>query len=228
MISIFKKLLSKYRKFLFGNYRGHVLSTTICGEIEKLEKLKRKKVIKILDFGSGFNPILINKIIKKLTHKYKNTKFLAYCYDFYTKKELKIMNTNSNIKFLNINSLSNNKVNKFNFCLAIDVLHHIGLHNSRKICEIVKKLRKRSKFLIIKDHFQYGFFSNMALIFMDCFGNYGDNTKIPRTYFTIKTFENFLSKMNLEELKRIDNKKYYKWYCFYFNSSKLQFISIVK
>ena len=84
MISRFKKLLSKYRKFLFGNYRGHVLSTTICSEIEKLEKLKRKKVIKILDFGSGFNPILINKIIKKLTHKYKNTKFLAYCYDFYT------------------------------------------------------------------------------------------------------------------------------------------------
>ena len=228
MLSRFKKLLSKYRKFLFGNYRGHVLSTTICGEIEKLEKLKRKKVIKILDFGSGFNPILINKIIKKLTHKYKNTKFLAYCYDFYTKKELKIMNINSNIKFLNINSLSNNKVNKFDFCLLIDVLHHIGFHNSKKISEIVKKLEKKSKFLVIKDHFQYGFFSNMALIFMDYFGNYGDNTKIPRTYFTIKTFENFLSKMNLEELKRIDNKKYYKWYWFYFNSSKLQFISIVK
>ena len=228
MISRFKKLLSKYRKFLLGNYREYVLSTTICGEIEKLEKLKRKKVIKILDFGSGFNPILINKIIKKLTHKYKNTKFLAYCYDFYTKKELKIMNTNSNIKFLNINSLSNNKVNKFNFCLAIDVLHHIGLHNSRKIFEIVKKLRKRSKFLIIKDHFQYGFFSNLALIIMDFIGNYYHNIKIPRTYFTIKTFENFLSKMNLKELKRIDNKKYYKWYWFYFNSSKLQFISIVK
>ena len=98
MISIFKKLLSKYRKFLFENYRGQVLSTTICSEIERLEKLNRKKVIKILDFGSGFNPIVINKIIKKLAHKYKNTKFLAYCYDLYTKKELKIMNINSNIK----------------------------------------------------------------------------------------------------------------------------------
>ena len=229
MISRFEKILSKYRHLLLGNYREHVLSTTICDEIGKLEKLKRKKVIKILDFGSGFNHnILINKIIKKLTHKYKNTKFLAYCYDFYTKEELKIINTNANIKFLNINSLSNNKVNKFNFCLVIDVLHHIGLHNNRKIFEIIKKLRKRSKFLIIKDHFQYGFFSNLALIIMDFVGNYYHNIKIPSTYFTIKTFENFLSKMNLEELKRIDNKKYYKWYCFYFNSSKLQFISIVK
>ena len=228
MVSKFKKLLSKYRKFLFSNYRGHVLSATICGEIEKLEKLKRKKVIKILDFGSGYNPIIINEIVKKLTYKYKNTKFIAYCYDFYTARELKIMNTNPIIKFFNINSLSNNKVNKFNFCLAIDVLHHIGLYNSRKIFEIVKKLRKRFKFLIIKDHFQYGFFSNMALIFMDYFGNYGDNTKIPRTYFTIKTFENFVSKLNLVEIKRINDKKYYKWYWFYFNSKKLQFLSIVK
>ena len=105
MVSKFKKLLSRYRKFLFSNYRGHVLSAIICSEIERLEKLNKKKVIKILDFGSGFNPIIINKIVKKLAHKYKNTKFLAYCYDFYTKKELKIMNINSNIKFFNINSL---------------------------------------------------------------------------------------------------------------------------
>ena len=228
MVSKFKKLLSKFRKFLFSDYRGHVLSTTICGEIEKLEKLKKKGVIKILDFGSGYNPIIINKIIKKLAYKYKNTKFLAYCYDFYTEKELKIMNINSNIKFFNINSLSNNKAAEFNFCLVIDVLHHIGFHNSRKIFEIIKKLKKKSKFLIIKDHFQYGFFSNLALIIMDFIGNYGDNVKIPRIYFSIKTFENFLSKMNLAELKRIDNKKYYKWYWFYFNNTKLRFISIVK
>ena len=228
MISKFKELLSKYRKFLFGNYRGHILSATICGEIEKLEKLEKKRIVKILDFGSGYDPVIINEIVKKLTYKYKNTKFEAYCYDFYTTKELRIMNIKSNIKFYNIKSLSNNKYTKFNFCLLIDVLHHIGFHNNKKIYEIVRKLEKKSKFLVIKDHFQYGFFSNMALIFMDYFGNYGDNTKIPKTYFTIKTFENFLSKMNLKELKRINNKKYYKWYWFYFNSSKLQFISIVK
>ena len=97
-------------------------------------------------------------------------------------------------------------MSEFDFCLVIDVLHHIGFHNSKKIFETVKKLKKKSKFLIIKDHFQYGFFSNLALIIMDFFGNYGDDTKIPRIYFSIKTFENFLSKMNLKELKRIDDK----------------------
>ena len=63
---------------------------------------------------------------------------------------------------------------------------------------------------------------------MDFFGNYGDNVKIPQIYFTTETYEKFLLKMDLVELKRIDNKKYYKWYWFYFSSSKLQFISIVK
>ena len=63
---------------------------------------------------------------------------------------------------------------------------------------------------------------------MDFIGNYGDNVKIPRIYFSISKFDNFLSKLNFKEIKRINNKKYYKWYWFYFNSKKLQFLSIVK
>ena len=225
---LFKKFLFTSRKLIFKNYRENVLSKTICYEIEQLEKLKRKKIIKILDFGSGLNPIVINKIIKNLTYKYRNTKFLAYCYDLYTKKELKIMNNNSNVKFFNLKNLPKNNTVKFDFCLVVDVLHHIGLQNNRKIFGIIKKLRKKSKFLIIKDHFQYGSFSNLALIIMDFFGNFGDNVKIPRIYFTIQMYEKLLLKMKLIELKRINNKKYYKWYWFYFSSKKLQFISILK
>ena len=63
---------------------------------------------------------------------------------------------------------------------------------------------------------------------MDSFGNYGDDVKIPQIYFSIRTFENFVSKSNLVELKRINDKKYYKWYWFYFNKKKLHFISILK
>ena len=63
---------------------------------------------------------------------------------------------------------------------------------------------------------------------MDFTSNYGNNTKIPRIYFSILTFENFVSKINLVEIKRINDKKYYKWYWFYFNSKKLQFISILR
>ena len=88
-------------------------------------------------------------------------------------------------------------------------------------------MKQKSKYLIIKDHFQYGFFSNFTLKIMDIFSNFGDRTRIPTKYFSIKLFENLIAKLNLVEIKRIDNKKYYKWYWFYINSKKLQFISIL-
>tara|TARA_B100001964_G_scaffold221579_1_gene265723 strand:- start:169 stop:777 length:609 start_codon:yes stop_codon:yes gene_type:complete len=196
ILTTFKNFLSRFRKFIFKNYREHILSKILSREMERVEKIDKKKVVKILDFGSGHNPVVIKEIIKNLSDKYKNTKFLAYCYDFYSQKEIKIMNKNSNIKFLNIKNLSNNNLIKFNFCLIVDVLHHIRLEKEKKIFNIVKKLKKKSKFLIIKDHFKYGFFSNLALIIMDFVGNYGDNVKIPKTYFSVSKFENFLSKLN--------------------------------
>ena len=42
ILTILKKKLSKNRKFIFGNYREHVLSETICHEIKKLKKIKKK------------------------------------------------------------------------------------------------------------------------------------------------------------------------------------------
>ena len=60
ILTIFKKKLSKTRKFTFKNYREHVLSKTICHKIEKLKKIKKKKIVKILDFNSNHNPSAIN------------------------------------------------------------------------------------------------------------------------------------------------------------------------
>ena len=42
ILTKFKINLSKFRKFIFGNYRELILSKTICREIEKLEKIKKK------------------------------------------------------------------------------------------------------------------------------------------------------------------------------------------
>ena len=63
---------------------------------------------------------------------------------------------------------------------------------------------------------------------MDFVGNYGDSVKIPKKYFSIKSFKTFLLKSKLKEINRINTVKYYKWYWIYFNNSKLQFISILK
>ena len=161
--------------------------------------------------------------------KHKKPTFIAYCYDYYSKEQIKKMNVNKNIKFFHINNLKQKKINKFDFCLILDVLHHIGIdENKNEIYKITKKLKKLSKFIFIKDHFQYGFFSNLVLILMDIVGNYADNVKIPNIYFSTRTYEDFITKLKMTEINRISDKSYYKWFWFYFNSKKFQFVSILK
>jgi hypothetical protein len=218
----------RLRNILLKDFREEVLSKIICEQIEKTENIKSKKVIKIIDYGSGYNPTLIKKIINILSKKHNSTRFKVSCYDFYNNKQLNLMNDNKmGIKFFHIKRLK--KINiRFDFCLIIDVLHHIGLEENKKIYRTTKTLKKLSKFIIIKDHFQYGFFSNFILVLMDFVGNYFDGVKIPSVYFTKESYKKFLRTMSLKEIRRIDDKKYYKWYWFYLNSKKLQFISIVK
>ena len=219
----------KLRNILFGKYREKVLGNIICNEIEKLKDLNKKKKITIIDYGSGYNPEVINRVIKSLQTKHKKPTFIAYCYDYYSKEQIKKMNVNKNIKFFHINNLKQKKLNKFDFCLLLDVLHHIGIdENKNEIYKITKKLKKLSKFIFIKDHFQYGFFSNLVLIIMDIVGNYADNVKIPNIYFSTRTYEDFITKLKMTEINRISDKSYYKWFWFYFNSKKFQFVSILK
>ena len=218
----------RLRNILLKDFREEVLSKIISQQIEKTVHIKNKNVIKILDYGSGYNPTLINKIVNILSEKYKKTKFKASCYDFYNNKQIHLMNSNkNNVNFFHIKKLKNINT-KFDFCLIIDVLHHIGVDESEKILNTTKKLKKLSKFIIIKDHFQYGYFSNFILILMDFVGNYFDGVKIPSIYFTQESYKSFLKKLSLKEIRRINDKKYYKWYWFYLNSKKLQFISVLK
>ena len=128
----------KLRNILFGNYRENVLSTIICNQIEKLGRPKNKKKITILDYGSGYNPVVINSVVKLLKSKYQNITLIAHCYDYYTNDQLKKMNVSKNIKFFHINKLKQKKIKQFDFCLLLDVLHHIGIDKNR-ISRIVCK-----------------------------------------------------------------------------------------
>ena len=61
-VNIFRKLLSRFKEGISQKYRREVLSNLISTEISKLEKIDEKKTIKLLDYGSGYRPILIKKI----------------------------------------------------------------------------------------------------------------------------------------------------------------------
>ena len=52
------------------------------------------------------------------------------------------------------------------------MLHHIGIEKLTVLKNLIIKLQNKAKFVLIKDHFQYGYISNLTLRVMDFLGNY--------------------------------------------------------
>jgi hypothetical protein len=221
---LIKIIIKKIRDFVIGDSRSIILSKKICKII--LDKIKKKKKIYILDYGSGFQPKVILSLHNILNNKYQ-IQSIIHCYDFYSNNELKILNKNKKIIFKNISSFNTNK-KFYDFSLILDVLHHIGIYKENKILDLIKILFMKSRYIIIKDHFIYGFWSFHTLRIMDFLGNCFNNVQTPINYFTVKKFNFFLRKHKFKVIKKIMSIKLYPSYLLYMSNPNFNFIYLIK
>jgi hypothetical protein len=216
---IIKSFLKIFRKILLRDQREKNISLIL---IKLINELKPKNRISILDYGSGYDPLLIKMIVNNLCiSRY----IKAECFDFYTSNQIQILNKEKNIIFRNLSTIKKNK--QYDFAIIIDVLHHIGIDNSKKIIKLIKNLKKKAKFLIIKDHFEWSSFSRLCLRFMDFIGNYHNNINIPKEYYSKEQFENLLKDNNLFVKKRITNVRYHSRIFFFLSNPRFHFIYII-
>ena len=222
---LLKILLHKLRNLVIGDFRSKKLSAII---VEKIIKYNKKKKIKILDYGSGYQPKVIYFVNESLMQLYKK-KISIDCYDFYSKKDLKKLNNNkkNNIAFHSINSIKKNK-KKYDFCLINDVIHHIGIEKEKLIIGILNNLADVSKIVFIKDHFQQGAVSNTIIRIIDFLGNYFNDVKVPKNYYSIKTFEKFIKKTNSKIIERVIGIKLYPSFLLFMSNPKFNFIYLIK
>ena len=185
-----KKLVKYFRKILIGDYREKKLAETF---VKLLYEIKNKKELKILDYGSGFNPT-ITYYMKDLI-KLKNLKVKIDCYDLYNDFQLKELNKNTNVSFFHIRNLKKNNL-KYDFCMISDTLHHIGIDNKVYIKQLLLDLKKKSEHIIIKDHFEYNYFSRQCLRMMDFVGNYSSGVNVPKRYYNEEIFQNLMKEIN--------------------------------
>lgn len=105
------------------------------------------------------------------------------------------------------------------------MLHHIGIdqcHNElKKICNI-------SKYVIIKDHFEYSYISRQILRLSDWFGNFGTEINIPKKYFTEFKWQKLIKKLKLNQINIIKNVNQHTGLFSLILPSKHQFISVIK
>jgi hypothetical protein len=224
IIKIKKNFLKILRNIFVGDYRSKLLSEIIVKMILKYPV--KSEVIRIMDYGSGFQPKFIHFVYKKLKHTY-NKNVIIYCYDVYNSQDLEKLNQNKDIIFNKIENIDLDKTN-YDFCLLSDVLHHIGVEKVSELKNLINNLQNKAKFVLIKDHYQYGYFSNYTLRVMDFLGNYFNNVKTPRTYFTKKSFKYLLQLTNSTIVEEILNIKLYQSYFLFMSNPKFNFIYLIK
>ncbi|PKO78037.1 MAG: hypothetical protein CVU21_05070 [Betaproteobacteria bacterium HGW-Betaproteobacteria-15] len=82
----------------------------------------------------------------------------------------------------------------FDVLIFSDVLHHVP-EEIRK--ELLTSAARIAKYVVIKDHFEYGWFSRQTLRAMDWVGNYSYGISIPEKYFDEKSFSQVLASANM-------------------------------
>ena len=213
--SIFNKaliFLSNFIRKLFGGDRLQ----RINGEIVNISKeisQKKKKKITVLDFGCG------SMNVSRKLNKYSFIKQIVGIDTFYFTFESKKMQYVQSDKFFKSNNT------KFDLVIAIDVLHHIGIDQAPKV---LQKLSKISNNIIIKDHFEHGFFSRHLLRFVDFYANYAYGVNIPKKYFDYKSWNKVVKKSALNEVKLIKNFQQHDGLFNLILNKKHHFISILK
>ena len=186
--------------------------TNIIDDLLKKEYLKKNKRLKILDYGCGSM-----EISKKLEEKN------------YIKSIVGSDIFNHSYKSKKLTYVSNERLfkknEKFDVIFVVDVLHHVGINNAHKI---INKLSKLSKIIIIKDHFEYGFFSRQLLRFVDFYANYGYGVNVPKKYFNKNKWKKTLIKSNSKEIFRKNSFQQHDGLFNLILNKKHHFVSMIK
>ena len=180
-------LISNIIRKIFGGDRIKRLSNIMIQKSKKIH-IRKKKKINILDFGCG--SMEISKKLEKLSFVENIVGVDTFESKFKTKK----------MQYVQYDKFFNKNKKKFDMVIAIDVLHHIGIDRS---FETLKKLSKFSKNIIIKDHFEFGFFSRQLLRFVDFYANYAYDVNIPKKYFNYVSWKKTIKKSHLKEVELI-------------------------
>ena len=87
----------------------------------------------------------------------------------------------------------------FDVLILSDVLHHVP--DTLRV-ELLKSAARVAKYVVIKDHFEYGWFSRQTLRAMDWVGNYSYGITIPERYFDNQSFSQLLcsARMHAEKI----------------------------
>jgi hypothetical protein len=113
---------------------------------------------------------------------------------------------------------------RFDAAIVIDVLHHV---DERTRSSLLRSLGDAVRFVVVKDHFEFGVFSRQMLRLADWFGNYAYGVRIPSRYFTPTRWDALISAAGLREIRRVQNVRVHDGLFGVLLPSRHHFISVL-
>jgi ubiquinone/menaquinone biosynthesis C-methylase UbiE len=215
--SLLRKKLINLHQITSHNHRIAILSKLI---VESITSLKIKGPISIVDIGCGDM-----KMLYAIQALIPGAHIMGI--DIYelpaALKEDSYWKVYQSFDGRTIN-LQNKAVD---IALLIDVLHHLPQNEQ---LNLLREAGRVANYIIVKDHFEYSFFSRQMLRLMDFAGNWAYGVSVPSRYFSQKSFNTLQWEAGLTQLDLNRNIELYNHNRLlkYLLKSKWQFIYVGK
>jgi SAM-dependent methyltransferase len=185
-----KSTLIWVHQIISHNHRTKILCEKFASYIDNY--FHSSKEIRCLDVGCGDMSIAENI-------NNRNPRTFWKCIDIYDLPN----NLKDSVKWRNYQKFDGLHIpfseKSMDVVLLCDVLHHSGSN----ALILLKEAARVGEIIIVKDHFEYSFYSRTMLYLMDIIGNWGYGVKLPNRYFTIKSFQKLYYLAGLDA-KKID------------------------
>jgi hypothetical protein len=185
------KLLNGTRAVLGGD-RFENLYRSLADQIRSIEELRHAK-IKLLDYGCG-----VMSFSERLLNDGVIDSFIGV--DIFPTPNSPDKTTEE--KWSSYRQIPDAGIDKslgtFDLAIVTDVLHHA---NPDERAKILRTLSVISRFILVKDHFEYGAISRQLLRLADWYGNYAYGVNVPDRYFDQKSWKDLIEKAGLHEVK---------------------------
>lgn len=189
--SLLAKLLNGTRTLLGGD-RFENLYRSLADQIRSIDDLRHAKIM-LLDYGCG-----VMSFSERLLSDGVINSFIGV--DIFPSP-----NSSDGApveKWINYRQIPDagldNSLGSFDLTIVNDVLHHA---NPDDRPEILRTLSMMSRFILVKDHFEYGHISRQLLRLAYWYGNYAYGVNVPDRYFDQKSWQDLIEKAGLKEVK---------------------------
>lgn len=174
-----RALIATHRRLSHG-HRIETLSNVFAAQIRKLPQRSDSHGVRILDVGCGDMTLS-----QAIGNKVKNAEIR--CVDVHP---LPMNLADADSPWRNYSSFDGRhlkfEAQSFDVVMFADVLHHAP---NEFRATLLRSAGDVGRFVLIKDHFEYGWWSRQALRAMDCVGNFGYGVSVPAVYFDRERFD---------------------------------------